>query len=192
MKIRRWELVGFLFTVIFGSLLHFFYQWSGECRIIGVFAPVNESSWEHLKLIFVPMLLFSVAEFLAFGKSKRGFLPIKVMAVLLGMGLILILFYTYTGIIGENFLVADILTFIIAVAAAYRYSCSHLQKEGDWKTAEIVCAWITLLILAACFVLFTFYPPHIGLFLDPVSGTYGIAQGWFAAVCMSVTPTAFL
>lgn len=176
-KIRRWELAGLLFTLIFGTLLHFFYQWSGNLWQVGTFAPVNESSWEHLKLVFTPMLLFSIAEYIAIGRKVPGFLPIKVLSVLLAMGSILVLFYTYSGIIGTNFLSADILTFILAVFAAYRYSSVQFSKETEHSKAETICALITLAVLIACFVLFTFCPPHLGLFIDPVSGTYGIPRG---------------
>lgn len=176
-KIRRWEFAGLLFTLIFGSLLHFFYQWSGNLWQVGIFAPVNESSWEHLKLVFTPLFLFSAVEYWAFGRSHRGFVPIKIMSVLLAMSAILILFYTYTGIIGTNFLTADILTFVLAVLFAYCYSCRRLTAKENQSNAEILCGWLTLTILLVCFILFTFYPPHIGLFLDPVSGTYGIPRG---------------
>lgn len=175
-KIRRWEIAGLLFTLIFGTLLHFFYQWSGNLWQVGILTPVNESSWEHLKLLFTPLLLFSIAEYFAFGRNIRGFVPIKVMSVLLAMSAVLILFYTYTGIIGTNFLTADILTFILAVFLAYWYSCRHLTAKENQSNAEILCAWAALAILLICFVLFTFCPPHIGLFLDPVSGTYGISS----------------
>lgn len=176
MRIMRWESIGLLFTLIVGTLLHFVYQWTDSSWLAGIFAPVNESSWEHLKLVFTPMLLISVLEYVIFGRKVQGFVPIKVMSVLLAMAGVLILFYTYSGIIGINFLFADILTFVIAVTAAYRYSYTQLLEDEKRTKAEVVCSWITLLILLGCFVLFTFYPPRIGLFVDPVSGIYGIPR----------------
>ncbi len=176
-KIMRWELAGLLFTLIFGSLLHFFYQRSGNLWQIGIFAPVNESSWEHLKLIFTPMLLFSAVEYFAVGRKTLAFLPIKVLSVLLAMCSILVLFYTYSGIVGTNFLVADILTFVLAAIIAYRYSSVQFSTKAEHSKAETFCALITLAVLIVCFVLFTFCPPHLGLFIDPVSGTYGIPRG---------------
>ena len=46
--------VGALFTLILGTVGHFFYEWSGENKIAGIFFPVNESVWEHMKLTLLP------------------------------------------------------------------------------------------------------------------------------------------
>ena len=58
MKIKKLEIIGFFFTIIFGTLSHFFYNWSGKNQIIGYFCPINESTWEHLKMLIVPILLY--------------------------------------------------------------------------------------------------------------------------------------
>jgi len=49
-KLFKFELLGFVFCCILGTLSHFFYDWSGQNIIVGMFCPVNESVWEHLKL----------------------------------------------------------------------------------------------------------------------------------------------
>lgn len=48
---------GILFINLFGILLHFLYDFSGKVLIVGIFAPINESVWEHLKLGFYPIIL---------------------------------------------------------------------------------------------------------------------------------------
>lgn len=60
----RLNLFRFIFISILGVLLHFTYEWSGDNPAIGLFSAVNESTWEHLKLIFFPMLLLTMIEFL--------------------------------------------------------------------------------------------------------------------------------
>ena len=55
-ELRRWEIVGFIATGLFGTLLHFVYEWTGGNRVIAVFSAVNESTWEHMKLLFIPFL----------------------------------------------------------------------------------------------------------------------------------------
>lgn len=170
-----WETAGFIFVVIVGSLLHFVYQWSGNNLIVGMISPVNESTWEHLKLLFIPMLLFSIIEYLFIGKLFPTFFTAKSFGVILGMFAIVAVFYTYTGIVGKHYLWADILTFMIGVAAAYRYSWKIISKYQvrngmDWVGSIVIA------ILLICFVVFTFFPPQIPLFLDPVSKTYGISK----------------
>ena len=44
-----WKLVGFAFTSLFGTLLHFLYEWLGEPLWITPFSGVNESTFEHMK-----------------------------------------------------------------------------------------------------------------------------------------------
>ena len=51
---KVFTVIGILFTIILGSLSHFFYGWSGNFFLVGFFSPVNESVWEHLKLLFFP------------------------------------------------------------------------------------------------------------------------------------------
>lgn len=51
--------IGIFFVITAGSLAHFFYDWSGHASIVGYFTPVNESIWEHMKLLFFPMLLYA-------------------------------------------------------------------------------------------------------------------------------------
>ncbi|HEX3037856.1 MAG TPA: DUF6512 family protein [Oscillospiraceae bacterium] len=171
-QLLYWEIAGFLFVIIFGTLLHFVYQWSGNNKIVGLFAPVNESTWEHLKLLFTPMVLFSIVEYFAVGKNYTNYIPAKALGILLGMITIVVIFYTYTGILGKNYLWADILTFILGVAVAYAYSWKMIHKPLIDTDSQIIGIMI-ILILILSFALFSYYPPHIPIFLDPVTKNYG-------------------
>ena len=174
-KFRLWELTGFLLVTVFGSLLHFLYDAAGKSQVAALFSPVNESTWEHLKLLYVPFVLFSLVEFLVIGKKQgERFIPAKVFGLLFGMFVIVASFYTYVGIVGTNFLWADILTFVLGVAAAFRYSEKWMANHKGGKGA-LVAALTLLVVLIVCFVVFTWKAPHIGLFLDPVTKTYGIS-----------------
>ena len=57
-RLFYWELAGALFTAAMGTLLHFVYDWSGGWGAAAAFSAVNESTWEHMKLLFFPMLTF--------------------------------------------------------------------------------------------------------------------------------------
>ena len=163
------EIAGFLFVVIAGTLLHFAYQWLGENPVVGALCPVNESVWEHLKLLFFPMLFYSMVEYLSFGKNIENFIGAKTVGILVGMITIVAVFYTYSGIAGTHYLWADILTFIIGVAAAYFISFMIIKK--GYAIPDSLGA--VLIAVAACFVVFTFFPPPIPLFRDPITGGYG-------------------
>ena len=97
-----WELGGFLFTALAGTLLHFVYDWSGGSVWTAAFSAVNESTWEHMKLLFFPIFLYSVAQACALGKTYPNFLAVRAVSTLAGLALIPILYYTYTGILGRH------------------------------------------------------------------------------------------
>ena len=169
-KLKPMHILGAVFTLIFGTLLHFTWEWSGQNPVVSVFSAVNESTWEHLKLLFFPFTVFTVIEYFSYGRQLPCFFTVKLKAVLLGMASIVTAFYTYTGVLGDNFLPLDIGTFILGVAAAYRYSYRRLRDRSTTCSpyGELISA-ITLLVLAAAFGVFTFRPPKLGLFLPPVA-----------------------
>lgn len=174
-KIRYWQLAGWLFTLAAGAGLHFLYPaWPNG--FTALFGPVNESTWEHLKLIFWPMALFAVVEYAVYGKKKGNFLPIRTSAAVLALAAVIILFYTYSGVLGTHVLAADIAVFVLAAASGYLFSCRQL---GRTERAAVFpgASWVALAVwlsLAVCFAVFSYYPPRIALFLDPVSGGYGV------------------
>ncbi len=166
-KLYRCALSGILFTSIAGTLSHFLYEWSGFNPYIGLFAPVSESVWEHMKLLFFPMLLYFVFEKLMMENYPPSLPCDNAAALLAGTFLIPVLFYTYTGILGFHLMPADIAVFYISVAAAFLLR--YLLSASGKKISRIHCLWLTALILLIfiCFLIFTFCPPDIGLFHIP-------------------------
>ena len=73
-RLKCFTIAGIFFVLITGSLAHFLYGWSGNNHIVGLFTPVSESIWEHMKLIFFPMLIYTCIIFLkeSVGIKKDG------------------------------------------------------------------------------------------------------------------------
>ena len=168
-----WELVGIIIIILLGSMLHFVFDWSGQWKPIAFIAAVNESVWEHLKLGFWPALLYAVLEYRYLKKSTNNFLIAKTMALYLIPISIVILFYSYTAILGYNVLVIDILVFAIAVAISQLASYKLLTSRQLSQRVNRF-ALIALVVIVLMFLLFTFFPPHIFIFRDPITGGYGI------------------
>ena len=166
-----WQLCGFAVTSIGGTLLHFLYEWLGGAVWIAPFAGVNESTWEHMKLLFWPMFIFAIVESFFF-RERKDFWCIKLRGILLGLSLIPILFYTYNGILGTSPDWINIAIFFISAAAAYIYETRKLCGDTVWGSPKL--SLIILCVIALLFVIFTFKTPEIDLFRDPESGTYGI------------------
>ena len=167
-----WEIAGFAFTSLLGTFLHFLYDLSGGKLWAAVISGVNESTWEHMKLLFFPMLIFGVARYL-FSPRRKDLTCILLRSILLGQILIPILFYTYNGAVGKSPDWLNIAIFFISAFFAFRYQAAWFKKEST-SCAFPRLAFAGLLGIALLFALFTFFPPELGLFRDPISGTYGI------------------
>lgn len=171
-SIGLWQLWGFAVTSLGGTILHFLYDWLGGAVWVAPFSGVNESTWEHMKLLFWPMLLFSVAQSVFF-RDREDFWCVKARGVFFGLALIPVLFYTYNGVIGRSPDWINIAIFFIAAAIAYIYETRLFRRETVRCRAPRL-AIASLLVMAALFVIFTFATPELGIFRDPLTGTYGI------------------
>ena len=175
-KVLIWEITGFLVVCALSGVFHFIYDWSGKQTWIGFFCPVNESTWEHLKLIFWPLLIFGAGEYLIYGRKICGFICAKTKSILIGMFIIVAGFYTYTGIWGKNTLILDIGLFFAAVVSSYVFMYRFVNKENRKCTSSFysVCCIALLAAIALLFIIFTYDTPRIALFQDPVTKLYGI------------------
>ncbi|MEG1620976.1 MAG: DUF6512 family protein [Oscillospiraceae bacterium] len=170
-KLEKYEILGFVLTTIIGSLLHFAYLWSGENAFVATFSPVNESVWEHLKLLFFPYMVYAIFELIRFTDDWRGIILSKTLGVLVGMLSILMLFYTYSGII---IVWIDIVIFIVSVGIAFWVSNKSFKMFKAPSSLVVIIAIFTIMLITRLFVSYTFAPPKLPLFLDTESMTYGI------------------
>lgn len=158
-------LAGLLITLFSGAALHFVYQWSGKNVIVGLFVPVSESTWEHMKMLFYPMFLLTMTEYFFLEDRICGLLFANTIGLLSGLLAIPLIFYTYTALLGRNFLPLDILTFAVSVVIAWLISYMiSLSTLRPWP--EILCILILFLLLTA-FIVFTYAPPDFFLFAEP-------------------------
>ena len=171
-SIKRWQIIGLLVTSIVGTLLHFLYEWFGEAAWIAPFSGVNESTWEHMKLLFWSMFLFSIVQSFFF-KDRKDFWYVKLKGILLGLALIPIIFYTYNGAIGKSPSWFNIAIFFITTAIVYIYETKEFNRN-KMKFISPKLAIPLLSAIALLFVAFTFKTPELEIFRDSVSGGYGI------------------
>ena len=170
-KLLKFQIFSAIFGIVLGTLLHFTFEWFGNNAFVGAFSSINESTWEHLKLAFYPMLITTIIGTFIFKDSYPNFLCAKTLGIITAIGFITSFFYTYTGIIGRNIAIIDISSFIIAVILGEYVSYRLIISKYKCKHTFSI---ITLLILAFCFIYFTYNPPKIALFQDPLTGLFGI------------------
>lgn len=171
-SVTGWQIAGFLFTAVAGTLLHFLYEWAGKSAVAGVFSAVNESIWEHMKLIYFPMLIFSLIQRKYADDSQ--FWCVKLAGNLIALLLIPMVYYTYTGALGISADWFNITIFFLAAGVAY-YVETKLFQNFAFCPIPSGIALAGLFLTGALFVLFTFYPPAIPLFADPRTGLSGIS-----------------
>ena len=171
-SIGLWQLVGFAVTSLLGTLLHFLYEWLGEPAWIAVFSGVNESTWEHMKLLFWPMFIYAAVQSFFF-KDYEGFWCIKLRGIVLGIISIPIIFYTYNGVVGKSPDWINIAIFFVCAAISYIYEAREFKKSTT-PCQNSTLAFSLLCVIALLFAVFTFATPEINLFKDPLTNTYGI------------------
>ena len=143
-KWHTWETAGLFAVILLGNTLHFVYDWTGQARWAAFISAVNESTWEHMKLLFVPWFLWTIAECIGL-RSLRPAGP-RAAGLLAGLAAIPLLFYGYVGITGVSVAVVNILIFQTAVLLGTCAACA---------------AW-------------TVSPPELPVFTDPTAGTRGV------------------
>lgn len=179
------QFIGFLFVSISGVLLHYAFDWSGNSILIAPFSSVNESIWEHMKLMFVSLFVYAIIENHVTRGRIESFWCIKLFGVVLGIFLIPMFYYTYTCGLGITADWVNIATFFVVAAIVFVVETIHFGSGGvgcgnicGMPYSEFPClsqgvALVILVILASIFVVFTFMPPNLPIFDDPVTGTYG-------------------
>jgi len=178
-ELKSWSIIGAVFSAGAGVLLHFVYEIFGG-SVWAALGGVNESTWEHLKLLFWPVVVFMALEFAVYGRQTYMFLTARLAGLLAGMASIVIFFYTYSGILGYNISAINIMLFFVGVTVSYLVPlmmCRHTDGKVCGNPSDRIAgiaAAAGFVVMAVLFIIFTEYPPQLGLFQDPVTGRFGI------------------
>ena len=167
-----WQAAGFALVTFGGTILHFLYDWTGGSTLVAPFSGVNESTWEHMKLLFWPLFLFALIQRLFF-KDQKNYWCVKLAEILLGLVLIPVLFYTYNGVFGKSPDWINTAIFYITALLVFLFEWRAFKR--DWMPCTRPrLAFATICLIGVLFVVFTFATPQIPLFQDPLTGTYGV------------------
>lgn len=164
--VRNYQIFSIIFTFVLGTLLHFTYKLSGENKFVAIFSSINESVWEHLKLLYFPMLLTTIIGYFYIGKNIPNFLCAKTLGIFSSLIFTVIFFYTYTGVLGRNIAIIDISSFFIAAILGEYISYKLIIKNFKCNNKIAI---ILLIILFICFIIFTYFTPNFGIFKDPLT-----------------------
>ena len=164
--------LGIIVIFLVGASLHFVYEWSHHNKVVAVFAAVNESTWEHIKICMTPTLLWSIYEISIYGFSSN-FIFAKSMCLLTIILLIPILFYSYTFFTKKVYLVVDIICFLITVICSqfvFRYIINLINYSNIFTYISFCLIIIELLL----YFYLTYNPIKNFIFKDPITKKYGL------------------
>ncbi len=174
---EKWIIIGIPALFIIGSAMHFLYNILWKFSAVGLIAPINESIWEHSKMILWPLILwwslyyrFRAKKYeIDISKWFTGAL-VALVTSLLAMPM---LYYFYTGAFGKHLLWVDVAILLIALLFGQLLGL-HTYRYGKGINVKFLLAAVSIIIVL--FILFTFFPPHIPLFQDAVTGNYGFVS----------------
>lgn len=168
-RLSKKMLVVFVIATLLGACLHFLYAMFPN-PVTAVLSPVNESLWEHLKILFWPYL--AAMAYLTRGGEKgdrAGWLLslLVLCALMLGLG------YLYHITIGGERLFVDIMLYVLLMAAGFLLP-GVFHWAGEQPLVRDVL-FLAVVVLAVVILLFTFLPPDMVLFVD-LSGVNTFAR----------------
>lgn len=176
-KLLLWEIGGFFFIGLVGASLHFTYELSDfSSNVVAYFSAVNESTWEHLKMVFFPGLVFALIEYTYVRDRVNNYLIAKTASLLVMPLVIVIGWYIYAPIVGRSIYPVDLALFYLAVLIGQSVSYRILVRPPMEKRINTLATGALVLLFLA-FSTFTFRPPHIFLFENfdlKNTGQYGI------------------
>ena len=163
--------VSIIVISLVGTLAHFLYDISNHNKIVGLFAAVNESTWEHIKIALTPTLLWGLIDGYKYG-SNLNYFPAKLCSVLAITLIIPIIFYSQKLIFKKDITIINILSFYIAIILG-QFLFYYIIKipELDYIYRYLSC--VGLFIFVGQYLLLTLLPIETFLFKDPISKKYG-------------------
>jgi len=170
LKTQIYSVIG---IIILGSLLHSMYFWLGKFIVIGLLMPVNESFWEHMKLYFLPIVIFGFVERHYIKGDIGTFWLVKFFEIIFAIVINIIIFYGYKSLTGTNYFLIDISSYIVSIVFAKMLGNIIIRKLGKINIKPSV-GIIAIVLLSIMFVCFTIFPPHLPMFMDSNNGTYGL------------------
>jgi len=166
-------LISVPFLFVLGSLLHFTYKWSRENKLVGIISPVNESIFEHSKLLLFPLSLFWIVGyfFLKDSVDANSYFIAMVVSVITSIIVMISFYYTYKEFIGNSYLWIDIFDLLLSLFIG-QVVANHIYVHSN-NVPSIISISI-MIILSIGYIYLTFKPFKTPLFLDEKSKTYGI------------------
>lgn len=170
---KKIKILIIIFTFIISFFVHFIYNYFPS-TLTSIFFPVNESVWEHMKIIYTSILITSVIEYCIYKRKDISINnPILNIAItsILGIFLYLLLYSIIDLIIPHNLFISIILLLIVYIICGI---ISYFILNTEKIRYSNLIGLILIILSYILFMYLTYNPLKISLFLDPLTNTYGI------------------
>ncbi len=159
---RRLFVLTAIGATLLGSGLHFLYE-ALPNPLTALISPVNESVWEHLKLLYFPMLLgaFLLSRFT---KEKYRLWSGFFLAILCMPPVLTGLYYLLKGGFGVESLVVDIALYALTMLGGFAFAYRLFRCPVEKWTGILL---MLVILYGASLLLFTFCAPNLPIFLSP-------------------------
>jgi hypothetical protein len=164
-------LITYVVISILGVMLHFTHSWYKKGFLLHIISAVNESSWEHMKLAFYPVLISVLCHYLIFGRAYVSFWSYGFLVISVSVFLIPLIYYPVRFILGREVVFVSISIYFIAIFGALLLEY-YLLINRIYLFPENI-GIIGILLLLAGFIIFTYFPPRNFLFKDPIYKKFG-------------------
>lgn len=165
-------IISVIFIIAVGCGLHFAYELSHQNKFVALFAAVNESTWEHIKLALSGVLLWSFYDGVVYGTSSNYFIA-KTTSTIILIILIPALFYGYRVFAKKSILPIDITIFCLSIIVS-QYLFYVILSLAPISIILTIISFIVLLAVFIFYAIASYYPPKIWLFRDPITKKYGL------------------
>lgn len=164
-------IISFFLLSTLGTIFHFTHFWFKNGVLLHIFSAINESTWEHMKMLVAPTLLAGVFQFIVFKGSFPNFFNGILVLFVVEILTIPLLYEPLRILLKKVPFHFTILIFYLAIILGI-FSEYYILNNKISIFSELV-SLILIGIITLKFAIFTYYPPKIFLFRDPVSGGYG-------------------
>ncbi len=172
MSLKKLKLLSVIGIFIIAFPIHFIYD-KFPNSIFSIFFPVNESIWEHMKMLFTCFIIWGFIEYAISQKFKllyHNFIFSNFFSAIISIPIFLILYLPFHYTIGHNMIITLIIMLIT-------FSIVEYLSFIILKTKEIrYINYISLILIVISYIIFgylTYHPIRQDLFYDHEDNKYG-------------------
>lgn len=175
LNLKQIKIIGIFGIFIISFLVHFAYELIPNTFFSFIF-PVNESIWEHMKILYTSSLIYGIIDYILLKKNniKYNNFPFQLyFTSIIIIPIYLILYLPLYILVGESLIISIVLLFIVYIIKEY---LSYLiLKANNLKVLNKIAVPIIIAVYIL-FIYLTYNPPHNYLFYDASTKTYGIKE----------------